>query len=339
MAYRLHRFRAICFTAFIMVSIGFPGICFADNTNDTVKAAARSLGEQGLAAMDEGDFVRAADLLNRAYRVHQVPSLALWSGRVLVKLGRFVAAAERFREASRLGTTVGDNERQAEAKKEAAVELTQILPRIAAVTIKVPIAVSESATLLVDNSSVSTAILGTPIPMDPGDHEVVLRGDGEERRVTFRIDEGETKTVNLTSNKRPEVVSQSKPFKTQTATEVTSAEEPVSHVNSTVGWVLVGLGAAGFVTASVTGVLAFNERRDLVDSCKNYVCPPEQQSSLDQFRMMRTLSTISWVAGAVSVGVGATFLLTAPKPKDAKHARAALYTWIGANSLGIGGSY
>jgi uncharacterized membrane protein len=119
----------------------------------------------------------------------------------------------------------------------------------------------------------------------------------------------------------------------------TSADKQGSSVHSTVGWVLVGIGAAGIVTASVTGILAFSERSSLVDSCTNYVCPPEQQSSLDRFRTMRTVSTIGWVVGAVSAGAGVTLLLTSPKPTNSKPAHTALYTWLGANGLGVGGSY
>lgn len=323
-----------------LVLLSGPASVYADEASDTAKAAARSLGEQGLAALDEGDFARAADLLNRAYRTHRVPSLALWSGRVLIKVGKLVAAAERFREATRLDVAGGDAERQAAAQRDSALSLAELLPKIPSVTLQVDESVPEGAVLTVDGTRVSAAVIGTSIPIDPGLHQVTLSWDGVERKAEFRVGEAEAKAVPLVGVVKQgaapaDVPATGKPKSSTTPSDVGRR----SSAYATVAWSALGVGAAGVAVGALSGVLAIRSKRSLSDACEDNQCPPEEYGALDRFRTERTVSTIGWLVGAVGVSVGVTFLLMAPSSADGQASRTAMYTSLGPNGWVVGGRY
>jgi len=331
--------RAVSVALLLLSTLGLPSTCYGDETSDTAKAAARALGEQGLAAMDQGDFARASDLMNRAYRIHRVPTLALWSGRVLLKLGKLVAAAERFREAVRLDPSGGEYERQTTAQQEASQALSELLPRIASVSLQLLEEAPESAVLTVDGNRVSTAVLGTSIPMDPGSHEVHLRWNATERYVSFRIGEGESKTIVLSETKEAQARNASRPTNARLSQSAKDLDSNESSSQSTAGWISLAVGGAGLGVAAVTGILVMGERNALADSCNNSVCPPGQYDALDRFHTMRTVSTAALVLGAVGLGTGTALLLTLPKSAGPRQSSVSVHTWIGLSGLGVGGSY
>src|SRR5262245_16171888 len=70
-------------------------------SDDATRAAARQLGEEGVEAYWAGDNEQAHAKLERAYQLFSAPTLALWSARACVRVGRWVEAAERYREVTR----------------------------------------------------------------------------------------------------------------------------------------------------------------------------------------------------------------------------------------------
>src|SRR5262245_32434465 len=74
----------------------------APASDDAARAIARELGAEGIEAYQANQFTTADEKLERAYRLFAAPTLGLWSARALVKLGRWVEAAKRYREATRI---------------------------------------------------------------------------------------------------------------------------------------------------------------------------------------------------------------------------------------------
>src|SRR5262245_34552538 len=115
---------AIC-VLFLLGSAPSPALAEDDAAT---RAAARKLAEDGVAALQAGDAATAVQKLDKAFRTLQAPSIALWSGRALVKQGKLVEAAERLLEATRLPVS-GDAQVQQQAKADAQKELDQLRPR------------------------------------------------------------------------------------------------------------------------------------------------------------------------------------------------------------------
>src|SRR3978361_1700708 len=83
--------------------LGAPTPVLAQSPGDGSRSAARDIASAGVAAFQHNDFALASEKLEQAYRLLKVPSFGLWSARALVKTGRLVQAAERYREVVRLG--------------------------------------------------------------------------------------------------------------------------------------------------------------------------------------------------------------------------------------------
>lgn len=146
------------------------GAVHAQPTHETKIAAARQLGQAGVELYMSGDTSGALDKLGRAYSVYQAPTLGLWYGRALERAGRLVEASERYREVS--GATLSADATQAfrQAQTDARHALESVTPRIAQLTIEVPSIDLSNLRVSLDGEELPTALLGIPIPVNPGAH-------------------------------------------------------------------------------------------------------------------------------------------------------------------------
>ena len=157
--------------AFIGVAVGLASMAHADPGDDATRSAARKVAMAGITALQQGDVAQATEKLEKAYRVLQVPSVALWSARALAKRGRLVEASERYGEASRLDVQ-GDKAVQLQARKDAATELEALTRRIPTLLILVEGANGADVKLKVDGAAVPSALIGEERPANPGQHRV-----------------------------------------------------------------------------------------------------------------------------------------------------------------------
>src|SRR5690242_16306817 len=75
--------------------------------SDADKATARSLGQEGQAALDAKDYRTAEDRFRRADSLYHAPTLALGLARSLAANGKFVAAQETYNRIVREGVAPG----------------------------------------------------------------------------------------------------------------------------------------------------------------------------------------------------------------------------------------
>jgi hypothetical protein len=93
------------------------------------RAAARNLAAEAIEAYQARDFSSASQNLDKAYRLFATPTLGLWSARASYQLGRWVEAAERYREAQRASADIGDAATQRQAQRGASDEVAAALPK------------------------------------------------------------------------------------------------------------------------------------------------------------------------------------------------------------------
>src|SRR4051794_25830354 len=77
------KFRAAVVLAVLLAS----GRAEAQQVDDRARGAARTLAEDGVTALQNGDATSAVDKLERAYEIIHLPTVGLWSARALVKAG------------------------------------------------------------------------------------------------------------------------------------------------------------------------------------------------------------------------------------------------------------
>src|SRR6185312_3536811 len=148
------------------------------------RSVARELGTAGMEAYFDGNYERAADNLERAYRLFPTPTLGLWSGRAYIQLGRWVRAAERLREAQYASAAIGDNAAQQKAQADALSELAALEPRIPRLTVTIAGATAAETTLVIDEQPFERELIGIAHPIDPGHHTIVGMFKGQRVEVT-----------------------------------------------------------------------------------------------------------------------------------------------------------
>jgi hypothetical protein len=159
--------------------------------DDATRAAARNLGDSGVAAYQAGDYALASEKLEKAYHLLHAPSLGLWSGRSLAQRGLWVEAAERYLEVTRLAVLEGEIATQRQAQVDAQAELEAIRSKIPSVVIDLEGAAAHDVKVHLDGAPIASDLIGEARPANPGRHELTgLRGS-ERVVLQLSLREGE----------------------------------------------------------------------------------------------------------------------------------------------------
>lgn len=291
--------------------------------DDPTRGAARALGTSGVEAYQDGRYDQASDQLEKAYALLPVPSLALWSGRALVRRGLWVEAVQRFQEAASLQVPAGDALVQRKAVEEAKTELAALRPRIPTIELKLVGAEPSEVQVTIDGQELASSLLGAPRLVNPGRHQITATRGADHAVADEVAAEGQHRTVELrfVSGKSATIVGAT-PEKSAEAPRAPRAgltdAEP-SNTQRTIGIVALVAGGAGLVVGGVTGVLAINKKSELDDSgqCEGG-CPESLRSDVDALHRFRTISTVGFIAGGVLAATGVVLWATAPSASGAE---------------------
>lgn len=326
--------RCLVATLALLLALGQVRPAFA--IDETTRVLLRKLSSDGVAAYQQGDYVRAVERLEKAWSILHTAPLGLWSGRALEKSGRLVAASERYLEAKRAPLdSAGDRDAQESARVDAEKAYQDIQPRIPTVTVQIRGASPQDLSITVAKRTILADFIGLPVPVDPGTIEIMAQSNGgvtETASVTLREGEHEEVTLTFASGAVPVAV-------TPEANEATAKDEPARDPGGkrgwqpVAGWIGVGLGSAGLVVGGVTGGIVLS-KWDELDCADGAMCnaTPEETAPIND---LRTVSTIGFIAGGVLTAAGITLLLTAPK----KTRELAVRPYFNIDSLGVVGSF
>ncbi|HYO97250.1 MAG TPA: hypothetical protein VER33_22220 [Polyangiaceae bacterium] len=299
------------------------------------KEAVRSLSNDAAADYQEGNYRRAQQKFQQAYRVARVPRLAVWLASTHEKLGQWVTAYELYREATTLQPNelwLGDLQQQ--AQKEADAESDRLLALIPKLTVQVDGANASEVSLTLDGSASQSALLGTARLVDPGPHEIVARRGTETVKEAFVVAERDHKLLTLRFAARLPIgrgAAQLANASSADSTDGASASAPYR----TWGWVSAGVGGAGLTLGIVTGGLVAAKYGDLDDRCPDRVCAPEERAEVDSYGTLRTVSSVSFIAGGVIAAAGVTLLLTSRARATEPH----VALWVSPIGAGLRGGF
>jgi hypothetical protein len=274
--------------------------------DDTTRLRARTLGDEGNALFDKGDYRGALDRYDRAAVLVNVPTLGLWAARCLEKLGRLVEASERYLAVSRAAVDPEAPDVHKEAVVSAREEREALLPRIPSITVTV--AGERRAALTLDNKTFPSVLVGVKTPIDPGTHRLEARAGASRDVREFSIAEGNSMAIELRLPERP------KPIEREP--EQSSWLTPVRGV----GLAALGLGLIGVaVGAGTTGALAV-QKSDLVDNCGDELrCGATFFDDAKAYNRLRIASTTGWIVGGVFTAAG-VILVAIPSDEPAQSA-------------------
>jgi hypothetical protein len=308
----------------------------------SIVSTARELGEQGLRAYDEGRYDEAASKLLQAYQAVKVPTLGRDAARALVKQRKLLAAAELYLEATRLlPNELWHGSVQQAAQGEADREREALLPLIPRLKIVLDGATARDTVVTLDDVTVPEPLVGSEQFADPGKHQVVATHEAHSERQDIALEQGQRREVVLRFTGTPPSVGNASAGQmphSSAQNAPTTPHDRESNTMRTVGWIGVGVGAAGVALGTTTGIIAIFMRSGLRDDgCVDYTCRnhAELQGRVNTYNSLLPVTTVGFVVGGVAAAAGVTLLLTSPRRESQKSASLEL----GPGSMAIQGEF
>ena len=318
-------------------------------------AQARELGGQAAQAHEAGNYAEAEKLWAAASKLYPLaPTLTLGLARSQAKLGKVVAAQESYNKIIReWGTNPSPPPAFKDALEAAKAEVGAVSARVASVVISVE--GPQSAKVTIDGQPVPPAALGLKRPVDPGQHTVKASAEGfKPAETVFSVNDGASAEAKLKLERDESAVAAAPTPATGPADPVTPPPAEVGgdagkggSSNKTLALAAFGVGAAGLVVGSITGLMAMGKHSDLEKSCPNGTCPPGEQDNVDSYNTLGTVSTVGFVVAGVGAAAGAVLWFTAPKTTGSaagaryatERTKPTVVPYLGLGAAGVTGRF
>jgi hypothetical protein len=313
----------------LLIGLSWPAPALAQD--ESTRAAARTLGTEGVEAFQEGRYSEAVDKLERAFNVVRAPSIGLWSARALVKAGKWVEAAERYLEVSRLDPNSGDVSVQRQAQADAVKEREALSGKLPSLRIQVRGA-SANATVTLDGRLLPPALLGAKVPVNPGSHLVELH-DGYQH-VEQRVETPQSAAVAVMLDASAPGASGPS---SRAATEIDSHSAAGLSRLQVTGIVIGSVGAVGLGLSGYFALRAksFDRQSKQAGRCdENNTCDADGYAQRGDAIDHATAATVSVLAGSVLAAAGLT-LVFAGGEKRKTDARVQARPAAGAGLAGV----
>lgn len=253
-------------------------VCAAPPTD---RAGAEALFVEGRAALDAGRLDEACAKLESSQRLEPAAGTLLNLADCEERRGRVATAWEGWRHALDLLPPNDDRRPLAEQRAKA---LEKRLPRIG-------VKIEPGARVLRDGTELPSASLETPLPVDPGPHEItVVRGERRESHKVL-VAEGESRIMVFDLGVAPGP----------------SPTAPAPRI-----WPLVTGGGAlvALTLGTAAGLAAAGRNGTMDDHCtSDRVCDPVGLDAGRDGKTYATVSTVSFVAAGALVATTVFLLL------------------------------
>lgn len=248
---------------------------------------AQTLFAEGRSAMEKGDYPTACARFGASLTLVSRASTLLNLAQCEQHENRLVASSKHWKQGIDL-LPPGD-ERLAISKERAAA----VNARLAHVTLQLTGPVPAGTRAELDGANAGLTALQAGTGVDPGRHVIVLFvPGGADLRATIDVVEGETKAVMLA----PPVA----------AAPVVPDQKGSGGGSSTrtVGFVLGGVGVAGFIAAGVTGGMLISKNSGIQTDCPNKVCSAAGRALINSTGPLKVANAVGWGVGLAGLASG-----------------------------------
>jgi len=301
-------------------------------------ATADALFRDARALMKSGDFKAACPKLAESQRLDPAPGTAINLGDCWEKLGKLADALQSYRDA--LDLLKPGDQRIGPAKEQIAA-LEKRVPKL---TIKLAPGAPEGARVKRDDVELGDASLGVALPVNPGEHWVVVVAPGRsDSRKRILVTEGKSESLTLqvgdASSSSPTSAphgssssssSGSEPDSGSSASSGTSADS--GSTQRTLGYVA---GAVGLVSLGLAAVY-YGKAQSVGTECSTTAACNDLKEEDQGYRDTATL----WgIVGGIGVAGGLALIFSAPTGSDAKSAGIGLAPSIAGYSVQLAGTW
>ena len=331
----------------LMMVLGLPSlVAHGADPTPAERATARVLGREALGHYKTGDYAAALASFSRAHALVGLTTTGLWLARCQAKLGKLVEASESYLEVTRMTLDASARPVHRTAQQEAATERKLLLPRLAKLTLVVS-GQQDGVEFALDGHPLKAAMIGVVLPANPGGHHFMVSRGQQRIEKRFTLKEGQERQIELAAPAGSPAMpspTASPTASTVASTAPTAQPPPIASppppddqgggsLQPALGWISLGLGAAGLVFGGVSAALAADKLSSLDEGCNpSRECPTSLHGDVDSYDLYRTLSTTGFVAGGVLAAGGIVLLVTAPAAPSARSGLTPLL-WPGGGGI------
>ncbi len=201
--------------------------------------------------------------------------------------------------------------------------------------------------VIVDGIPYADHLEGSPIVMDPGEHQVRFEAEGQApivHRFVLHSNEQnrrETVTLGAPAPLQPAIPKalpvETRPLETTAGSTTSSAER--GHAQRVAGLVVGGVGVAGLLAGAVAGGLSLSAHGNYEKDCGSNIgapagfCNAAGVSGESDAATKGTISTVAFIAGGAAVAAGAALFLFSPRGSSAPQ------VGVGPGSLWVQGRF
>jgi len=334
----------------LLVSLGTIGI--AHGQTDDERSGARSAAAAGIEAYNAGRYADAFDLLTRAESLVHAPPHLLYMARSAAKLGHLVQAREIYIKIGQEQLVAAAPRPFIEAQQSATQEQRALEGRLAYLTVKIEGGASDTK-VAIDSRIIPSVLIGVPIPVDPGPHELVATAVNGDRSDVSKLTLAEGQRDRITLTIRPSSVPvpatataapASTPATTQASTTPSAPPAPTTTSGRkapVLAWVSLGVGAVGAGLGTVFLIQYSSKKSDAnaaFNTCNANVCTPaerENVSSLDKSSASAgTLSLVSYGIAGAALTTGLYLMFSSGGSSEPKKDSARFTPYVGPRFVG-----
>ena len=300
------------------------------------RVAAEALFRAGREALAKGDHATACQRFEESNRLEPAVGTVFNLANCREKLGQLASAWQRYQEAVQKLPS-GDERTKIASQRAAALE-----PRLPRLTLSLPPDAPAGTVIVKDGTELGSGSLGVPLPVDPGEHTLVVRAPGYmDERSQVTLAEAESRALMLTLGEPKSELPESRE-----ATSIgvvppptdTRGQDSGGSAQRTLGYAVGAVGVVGLAVSLGTGAMVLSKKSTVEDECVDKRCTEEGIDAGDSGRTLSTISTVSFVAGMVGVGAGLVLVLTSDDGRGTATSVSAQPLYGGA-ALRLGGRF
>lgn len=295
--------RAAC----LMVVMTFAAVASADSS-----ATADALFKEGREALEKGDYETACSKLAESNRLERAVGTLISLAQCEEKLGQLAGARQHWQEAAAFADALEDRLKRGDYARE---HFASIDPRVPRLTVKRAPNTPAAMTIQCDDASLTSASLGTALPLDPGKHTVVVSApDHEIRTFDVTLSEGEKRELEVGPGARkPEPPTVRAVANVKPSENTVASTEDKGGMYRITAYGLGGLGVVGLGFGTAFGLMASSTWSEAQSGCKVDCGPGSRaQDDRDTANTQGNISTVAFIGGGVLIAAAAVVWLVAP---------------------------
>jgi hypothetical protein len=276
-------------------------------------AIAEDLFADAKRLLDAGDTAHACPKFAESLRLDPTLGTRLNLAHCYEVAGKTASAWGEYKEVVRQASASGDTTRANVAQEH----VTTIESKLSRVTLRV--ASPEGVAFELDGNSLQAAVVGTALPIDPGDHVIEATEAGKKPfKSTFHVDDQSSSIVDIPALEDAPVVAPPPPPSGDTTRP---DEHTGSNAKRTAGYIVGGAGVVALGVGVFFGIKTLSLASDVKSECPNGPCA--SQDGIDKNSSAHTdalVSDITLGIGVVAVAAGVYLILTSKSTNETSHA-------------------